>query len=300
MYMSNTYFSDRERGPSPRINEEIPSRAWAAIVITIQNLIRVEAFATAFVYDCPDGRGIAGTDLRALFLMIQADIPELNWPSDTRSLSEYILSTEPPSTLAILDLIEFCHQNVAKPIQEDFHTFFAHYHLAFDREEGQRDFRQNIERIFARNGLAYELQENGQIIRLAPPILQESLSASIFKTGDAHLDSLLEAARTKYLNPNPSTRQESLEKLWDAWERLKTIADPSDKRRSITILLDRAATESNFRERLESEARELTNIGNSFMIRHTETDKIPISSNDQVDYFFHRLFALIHLLLQYL
>lgn len=300
MNMSNTYFSDRERGPSPRINEEITARAWVAIVITIQNLIRGEAFAAAFVYDCPDGRGIAGTDLRALSLMIQAEIPELNWPSDIRFLSEYISSTQQPSTLAILDLIEFSCRNIAKPIQEDFHTFFGHHHLAFDREEGQRSFRQNIERIFARNGLAYELQENGQIIRLAPPILQESLQASVFQTGDSHLDSLLEAARAKYLDPNPLTRQESLEKLWDAWERLKTIEDPSDKRRSVTILLDKATTEANFRARLENEAKELTDIGNRFMIRHTETDKIPISSSNQVDYFFHRLFALIHLLLQYL
>jgi 23S rRNA A2030 N6-methylase RlmJ len=232
--------------------------------------------------------------------MIQAEIPELNWPSDIRDLSGYINSTEQPPTLAILDFIEFCYQNVAKPIQEDFHSFFGHYHLAFDSAEGQRDFRQKIERILARNGLAYELQENRQIIRLAPPILRESLQAGVFQTGDAHLDSLLEAARTKYLDPNLSTRRESLEKLWDAWERLKTIEDPSDKRRSVTILLDKAATEPNFRERLEGEAKELTSIGNSFMIRHTETDKIPISSSEQVDYFFQRLFALIYLLLQYL
>ena len=270
------------------------------MVITVQNLIRNEAFAGAFIYDCPDGRGNAGTDTRALSLMIQAEIPDLNWPSDIRDLSAYINSSEQPSTLAILDFIEFCYQNVAKPIQEDFHTFFGHYHLAFDHEEGQRDFRQKIERIFARNGLAYELQESGQIIRLAPPILRESLQASIFQTGDEHLDYLLDAARTKYLDPNPLVRQESLEKLWDAWERLKTIKDPSDKRRSVTILLDMAATEPNFRERLEGDAREMTNIGNSFMIRHTETDKIPISSSEQVDYFFHKLFALIQLLLQYL
>jgi AbiJ N-terminal domain 4 len=298
--MSNTYFSDREKGPSPRINEEIDARAWSAIVITIQNLIRTDAFAAAFIYECPDGRGNAGTDIRTLSLMIQAEIPELNWPSDIRDLSGYISSNEQPSTLAILDFIEFCYQNVAKPIQEDFHGFFGHYHLAFDREEGPRDFRQRIERIFARNGLAYELQEDGQIIRLAPPVLRETLQASVFQTGDEHLDSLLGLARTKYLNPDPLVRLESLEKLWDAWERLKTIEDPSDKRRSVTILLDKAATEPNFRARLESEAREITNIGNSFMIRHTETDKIPISSSEQVDYFFQRLFVLIHFLLQHL
>src|SRR5690349_13659274 len=117
MNMSDTYFSDRERGLSPRVSDEISARAWTAIAITIKNLIRSDAFAAAFVYECPDGRGNTGTDTRALSLMIQAEIPELSWPSDIRELSEYINSTEKPSTLAILDLIEFCYQNVAKPIQ---------------------------------------------------------------------------------------------------------------------------------------------------------------------------------------
>jgi hypothetical protein len=33
---------------------------------------------------------------------------------------------------------------------------------------------------------------------------------------------------------------------------------------------------------------ELTEIGNRFMVRHTETDKIPITESAHVDYLFHR------------
>jgi hypothetical protein len=61
---------------------------------------------------------------------------------------------------------------------------------------------------------------------------------------------------------------------------------------------DKASVEVNFRQRLEQEARELTDIGNNFMIRHHESGKIPIHSGEQVDYLFHRLFALIHLLFE--
>src|SRR5580658_7191622 len=65
-----------------------------------------------------------------------------------------------------------------------------------------------------------------------------------------------------------------------------------------TALLDKAATEPNFRDRLETEARELTEIGNRFMIRHTEMDKVPIADSAHVDYLFQRMFALIRLLLK--
>ena len=92
-------------------------------------------------------------------------------------------------------------------------------------------------------------------------------------------------------------RRESLEKLWDAWERLKTIEPGRDKKEGIAALLDDAAAEPEFRSRLEREARELTDIGNTFMIRHSETDRVQIAEAEQVDYLFRKLFAMIRMLL---
>ena len=93
-------------------------------------------------------------------------------------------------------------------------------------------------------------------------------------------------------------RREALEKLWDAWERLKPVEPAKDKKASVKALLDRVTTEAVFRERLETEAVQLTEIGNKFMIRHTETDKIPVVNSAQVDYLFHRMFAMIRLVLK--
>lgn len=42
----------------------------------------------------------------------------------------------------------------------------------------------------------------------------------------------------------------------------------------------------------------MTGIENAFVIRHTEADKTPIDSKEQVDYFFHRMFAMIWLILK--
>lgn len=287
--MSETYFSDRELGPQPRVEEEIQTLAWGGIVAIVRSLIGNGAFGTEFPAVCPDGLGPIGTNEVSMSLALQAEIPDLSWPLDENKV---------PSTLTILDLIEFCHRNVAEPIRRSYHRYFSHYHLDFDREEGQAKFRHKVNRIFARNGLAFELEENGQVARLTPPILRESLRAAVFHTGDAELDSMLEAARTKYLDPDPRVRQESLEKLWDAWERLKTVEPGKNKKASVEAILDKASSEEYFRQLLETEARELTRIGNSFQIRHSETTQIPIECNEHIDYLFHRLFAMIRLLLE--
>lgn len=99
------------------------------------------------------------------------------------------------------------------------------------------------------------------------------------------------------MNRQLKVRKESLEKLWDAWERLKTIGPGKDKATQAQALLSKIAQEPNILARVEKEARELTDIGNSFMIRHTETNKTPINESAHVDYLFHRMIAMILLLL---
>ena len=287
--MPDQYFSDRERGPRPRTMPEVTPAAWGGIVALVQGRISNGALGVDYPDECPDGRGTTGTDARALGLAVRADIPDLDWP----------LEVEPvPPTLAILDLLEFCHEHVAETVPTSFHSFFGHQHLTFDRAPGQAEFRSAINRIFARNQLSYELTDNGQIQRLAAPVLHEVLTASAFRTGDASLDGLLESARTKFLDPDANVRRDAIEKLWDAWERVKTLEPGPDKRSSVKALLDRAADEPTFREVLEQEARTLTDVGNRFQIRHSETSQVPLQLSAHVDYLFHRLFSLIWLVLR--
>jgi len=286
--MPQQYFSDREAGPRPRTSEEIPLPVWGGIVAAINSRVKDGSFGYRFPDTCPDGEVVCGCSETDFSLALRADIPDVSWPLDPQSI---------PPKLAVLDLIEFCFQSTGKPIQGDYHDYFKHYHLSFNREEGQAALRDDINRIFARNGIAFELNTTGTIERLAPEGIRESLNSAQFKTGDDDLNALLEAARTKYLDPDLNVRKESLEKLWDAWERLKTIED-KDKKKGATILLNKAATEPTFRGLLEEEAEKLTVIGNNFRIRHSETTKAPIETSEQVDYMFHRMFALIHLLLR--
>jgi len=217
----------------------------------------------------------------------------LIWPGDRWSVT----GENFPTDVQIFDLLEFAYEYVALPDAYDSHSYWGHSHYTYDQEKGRAQFADEVNRIFERQGLAFEL-DHGEITRMAPTGLQEALTEAVFKTGDAELDRLLETARAKFLNKTLDIRKEGLEKLWDAWERLKTVEPGKDKKAQVTAILEKAATEPNYRKLLEDEAMLLTSIGNNFMIRHTETSKTPINESTHVDYLFHRMFAMIRLLLK--
>ncbi|MBI3148750.1 MAG: hypothetical protein HYZ17_09605 [Betaproteobacteria bacterium] len=298
----NDYFSDRENGPRARTEQVISPAVWAGLVATVQALINSGAFGLRFPERCPDGQAVCGCDTDALAASVIAEMPGLAWPLETMCLVEegFLSQREPfaPDTLLILDFIEFIYASVAKPIPGKHHDFFSHHHFTFDQQLGQEEFRATVNRIFSRNGVAFEMLSTGRIVRVLPPVLGEDLKRTIFRTGDRTLDNMLEECRTKFSDRNPLVRREALERLWDGWERLKSLADPGDKKRSIKIILDATAAEPSLRERLEGEATELNSIGNSHLIRHSEVNQVPVIDVDQVDYLFHRLFAMIQLILR--
>ncbi|BBO19011.1 conserved hypothetical protein [Candidatus Brocadia pituitae] len=305
--MNQVYFSDKEKGAEPRINEKISLNVWRGIRAKILTLIDNGSFGYKFPEECKDGGGnVIGTKRQSMSDILKGEIPEIieerKVGDDYIEKANILLDSDRqdtvPSTLTILDIIQFSYKNIAKPTKENFHEYFKHHHLVFDRDEGQKEFREDINLIFARNGIIFDLQENGQIIRLAPPILREKLSEVIFLTRDNELNEILESARTKYLDPNISVRRESLEKLWDAWERIKTIEPAEDKKQSTKKLLDKASLEPNFLKILEEDAKKLTEIGNQFQIRHSEINKTPVNKSEHIDYLFQRLFAIIYLLLK--
>lgn len=289
-----TYFSEREKGEISRENEEIGDNAWGGIQALIRARIDDGSFGAEYPKTCPDGAGFTGTNEGAFEQAMRADIPNLQ-DQEYQPWNE-----KPRRTLEALDLIEFCWRCIGKPIRNGYHEFFNHHHLDFNIEAGRDEFRDAINRIFRRNGLAYELTEHGHIERLAPPVLREELASAQFLTSDGELDRMLETARCKFLNTDEAIRREALDSLWDAWERLKTLGDGSDKKTQITSLLDQTAglSASKFREALEMEANELTRIGNHFQIRHSERNQERLARSQHVDYLFHRLFALIQVILR--
>jgi hypothetical protein len=260
----------------------------AGIIGIIRNRADDGSFGLDYPEQCPDGQGTTGTNITALRDALVAH----------RLYNPFSREVSPPTTMEILDLIEFIQEKIAQPHSVGHHSYFNHSHLTFDQTAGQIRFRAEINRLFERNGIAFELRDTGRIERIAPEGLQEALSRAVFSTGDDVLNELLERSRMRFLSPDPAVRRESLEVLWDAWERTKSLELPADKRESTRRILDKGSDEPHFREVLENEARLLTDIGNNFMIRHAEVNKTPIVDDDHVDFLFHRLFAVIRLLLK--
>lgn len=111
------------------------------------------------------------------------------------------------------------------------------------------------------------------------------------KTNDNELDMLINEAKDRFFIPKD--KQIALEKLWDAFERLKTYYQ-SNKKKSSTELINKASKDFDFKL-IEDEFRLLTKIGNEYRIRHHETDKIEVKNSKHVDYLFFRMLSLIDL-----
>jgi hypothetical protein len=283
-------FTERHGIVPPRIGEELNADATVALLGLVNARIDENWFGEHFPYQCPDGGHNAGCDTRKLQTSLAGY--RVIWPKDWPDHEG-----QAPTDSQMFDLLEFCFEHIALPKAYGFHSYFSHDHFTYEVDAGREKFAFDVNRIFERQGLTFEMNE-GEIRRLAPAGLQDALAETVFSTGDIDLDQLLETAREKFLNRSPEIRKEGLEKLWDAWERLKTIEPGKDKKEQASALLDKASAEPVLRARLETEAMELNFIGNNLMIRHTEVGKPDIVTTAQVDYLFHRMFAMIRLLLK--
>jgi len=289
--MSDFYFSDRERGPRPRTVEEISAAVWTALRYLIEGRIDDGSFGYKFPEACPDGAGPCGCDAQKFDAIARAENPELpdQW------LNAY--SEESRDTLMVLDLLEFCARNVARPVKLRYHSFFGHHHLGFDRDEGLKEFVSDVNRLLSRNGIGFELSAEGKVMRLGPALLRDALANALFHSGDLETDGLLEESRRLILLPRIEDRRSGIEKLWDAFERIKTLEPGNDKRAQATALLDKAIQAPRLRVFLENEAKELSAIGNNLQIRHFETTQEKLERPEEVDYLFHRMFSFIRFVL---
>jgi hypothetical protein len=112
-------------------------------------------------------------------------------------------------------------------------------------------------------------------------------------TEDEELNKLIEEAKNRFFHPGD--KQIAVEKLWDAFERLKTYFN-ANKKNSVSELIK--VTSRNFDEGIiNQEFEKLTDIGNKFRIRHHETDKKEITEPKHLNYLFFRMLSLINLCL---
>ncbi|MGC1504054.1 MAG: hypothetical protein WA782_07910 [Sulfitobacter sp.] len=290
--MSQLY-SDRANGPRPRTETEISAAVEAALQSLVQSYQDRDFFGIDFPAICPDNGRPFGTSEDMLEAARVGMVPEMaQWwrkVTDNRSIEPSI------PTMAILDALEWHAKHAGEPKEGDYHSFFQHYHKSWDRVIGLAAFRSAVNEVLARNGLAYEMGTDGFISRILEGPVADQLRLTHFDSGDPETDRLLELARTRFFDRDPDAAQRSIEALWDAFERLKTHIDPTNKKSSAQALIIAVAQSSEEQALFEAEMLTLTGIGNMWRIRHHETNKHDLGTDRRLrDYLFLRMFTLLH------
>lgn len=298
-----TYFSDKELTYKDKLVNEITVDVWNGIGVIINKLIASNLLAKDYPAQCPDGNGICGVNEQNLYIAAIAVIPQLknmlpeygpinSLPQDYFD-NPFALNVE-DFTYGVLDFIEFIYKHIYDVQNGDYHTFFKHYELNFPNTTNSRmDFISNVNEIFERNHIGFNLKEDGNIQRIIVKELVPPYDKKIEQT----FNELLDDAICRFRNPKIEERQIAIEKLWDAFERIKTLLIPVNKKESVECLLDKVASgEDSIKQILDQECKILTGIGNALQIRHFEMDKVQIKSEEHIDYLFYRMYSFLQLL----
>lgn len=156
------------------------------------------------------------------------------------------------------------------------------------------DYRPELEQL-KEAILAYmivnpvEKQSNEEIENAGSELLNQSPPRSI----DELINEKIEESKIYIRSKDSKQKQIALEKIWDTFERLKTVYE-EDKKKSVTRLIDTVSKESAVtKELLSKEFQQLTQIGNAYHIRHFENGKEPIHSDNFREYLYFRILSLI-------
>lgn len=165
----------------------------------------------------------------------------------------------------------------------------------FSKYASSDKFEPEINTILKLNDIPFRL-ENRKMVNAVDIQIEQSSLSPIQEVG---LKELMQLAAKYY---NEDNFPIAVEKLWDAFERLKTYYSPTlDKRNSVNKIINiMSGNRLPFTELFEKEFKELTEIGNKFRIRHHETTKIDIENELHYKYFYKRCLSLITTAIQYL
>lgn len=202
---------------------------------------------------------------------------------------------------SLLDFIEFISRNI-KDTYEKTDKYNNRYFILHETTEIFNTFRDEINSNFIKFGLCYNLTIEKNIERtFENNILISEVEKDIKCIDDNGLKDLVKNEIELYKIPNNKYRNDSIEKIWDALERLKTYYKGLDKKKSLNKILYNMSNENdNFRKLFNNEFRTLTDIGNNYRIRHHERNKIDIIDDNYYDYLFNRCLSLISLALKYI
>ena len=167
----------------------------------------------------------------------------------------------------------------------------SQYNMHVSYENAAKEFKQFIQDSITAN----ESLDLGAVLDMSVNV--ELLFDNKANTEDPTLNDLIKEAKERYLN---NDKQVGLEKLWDAYERIKTIFSSEGLNKKLSAEKLSATISENFDQGfINEEFSRLSDIGNGYRIRHHETGKKELTP-EHVNYFFFRMLSFIDLCLIFL
>lgn len=123
----------------------------------------------------------------------------------------------------------------------------------------------------------------------AKALLQNALPDSV----EEEIKNLILESKIYIVRKDFIEKKIGLEKIWDAFERIKTIKSANKKQSAEKIISEISNNDKELEKLIDDEFRLLTTIGNSYSIRHHEMDQRKLPNNQYVEYFYFRMLSLI-------
>ena len=197
-------------------------------------------------------------------------IPKHYVGSELVEINEFSDFKEGTSPFTVFDVIESFNRHTTKSSQ----------------------FRDEINAIFKLNNINVELR-NGEVHSTSNKAIGLDDSTNINEAG---IEELIRTAEDLY---NKGEYSYAVEKIWDAFERIKTYYPTLDKKKSAEkIINDISYGNEHIKKMFDNEFKVLTDTGNSYRIRHHEINKIDISKELHYKYFYKRCLALISVIVE--
>lgn len=230
-------------------------------------------FVESFWFICVDEGRIEG-EVQDIELDILLRMRKKNlWPIDEHS-SNYKEDD-------LFDMIEFLYQHVSKPIKGYMHSYGdcgMHWEI-FDKEKGQKIYRDKINSVLNHYKKRFELSENGEVLHKPEEGFEQIFNADI-PSKDTNIIDRINSATVSYrrYGASISDRRQAVRELADVLEYLKP---------QVKELLTK------------KDENDLFEIANNFGIRHhNDKQKTSYDTAIWLSWMFYFYLSTIHVVLR--
>jgi hypothetical protein len=181
----------------------------------------------------------------------------------------------------LFDIIEFLYRLVSKPVDGTYHNWnnCGMHWSSFSKAEGQREYRERINRVLDHYERKFELSDGGEVLLKAESGFERIFAADV-PTSDSKVGSRIGAAVLRFRRHSSTfdDRRQAVRDLADVLEYLRP---------QVKALLT------------SNDEKDLFNIANNFGIRHhNDQQKTSYDAQLWLSWMFYFYLSTIHVLLR--